>query len=50
MSRRVAIVGVGWYGFRPVVEEASFREMMFEAAVRAYEDAGGIYHPRPHKP
>jgi Acetyl-CoA acetyltransferase len=45
MSRRVAIVGVGWYGFRPVVEEASFREMMFEAAVRAYEDAGGI-NPR----
>lgn len=45
MSRRVAIIGVGWYGFRPVVEEASFREMMFEAATRAYEDAGGL-NPR----
>ena len=42
---KVAIVGVGWYGFRPTVREASFREMMFEAAVRAYEDAGGI-NPR----
>jgi acetyl-CoA C-acetyltransferase len=37
---RVAVVGVGWYGFKPVVPELSFREMMFEAAVRAYEDAG----------
>lgn len=45
MSERVAIVGVGYYGFKPVVEEASFREMMFEAAVRAYEDAGSI-NPR----
>jgi len=34
------VVGVGWYGFKPVVPELSFREMMFEAAVRAYEDAG----------
>lgn len=34
------MVGVGWYGFKPVVPELSFREMMFEAAVRAYEDAG----------
>ncbi|MFZ8795072.1 MAG: thiolase C-terminal domain-containing protein, partial [Acidilobaceae archaeon] len=37
---RVAVVGVGWYGFKPVVPELSFREVMFEAAVRAYEDAG----------
>jgi len=34
------VVGVGWYGFKPVVPELSFREVMFEAAVRAYEDAG----------
>ncbi len=40
--RDVAIVGVGWYGFKPTTPEVSFREMMFEAAVRAYEDAGGI--------
>lgn len=40
MSRRVAVIGVGWYGFKPVVPELSFREMMFEAAVRAAESAG----------
>ncbi|MCY0860156.1 MAG: thiolase domain-containing protein [Sulfolobaceae archaeon] len=43
--QRVAIVGIGWYGFRPQTKEVSFREMMFEAAVRAYQDAGGI-NPR----
>ena len=36
----VSIVGVGWSGFRPSVPELSFREMMFEAAVKAYHDAG----------
>lgn len=40
MGRRVAIVGAGYYGFRPSVPELSFREMMFEAALRAYEEAG----------
>lgn len=40
--RDVAIVGVGWYGFKPTTEELSFREMAFESAVMAYEDAGGI--------
>jgi len=39
---RVGIVGVGWFGFRPRIREYSFREMMFEAALRAYEDAGSI--------
>ncbi|MBB5253810.1 thiolase domain-containing protein [Sulfurisphaera ohwakuensis] len=42
---KVAIVGIGWYGFRPNTKDVSFREMMFEAAVRAYEDAGNI-NPR----
>ncbi len=37
---RVAIVSMGWTGFKPSVEELSFREMMFEAASRAYEAAG----------
>jgi Acetyl-CoA acetyltransferase len=37
---KVAIVGVGWYGFKPTVPDLSFRELMFEAAVRAYDDAG----------
>ncbi len=36
---RVGIIGVGWYGFKPATPEVSFREMMFEAAQRAYADA-----------
>ncbi len=40
MPRDVAVVGVGWYGFRPSSGEVSFREMLFEAALRAYADAG----------
>jgi acetyl-CoA C-acetyltransferase len=42
---RVAIVGVGCVGFKPVTQELSFKELMFEAAVKAYEDAGGL-NPR----
>ncbi len=37
---RVAIIGIGWYGFKPATPELSFREMMFEAASKAYADAG----------
>jgi acetyl-CoA C-acetyltransferase len=37
---RVAIVGVGWSGFRPVTPEVSYKELVYEAAVRAYADAG----------
>ena len=40
MPPRVAIVGVGYTPFRPTSPEASFREMIFEAAVKAYADAG----------
>ena len=40
MNERVAIVGVGWAGFRPVTPEASYKELMYDAAVRAYTDAG----------
>ncbi len=40
MNERVAIVGVGWSGFRPISPEVSYKEMMYEAAVRAYADAG----------
>jgi len=39
MNERVAIVGVGWSGFRPVTPEVSYKELMYEAAVRAYADA-----------
>ncbi|MBP1357607.1 MAG: thiolase domain-containing protein, partial [Sulfolobus sp.] len=41
--RKVGIVGIGWYGFRANTREVSFREMMFEASIRAY--AGNI-NPR----
>ncbi|MEM4697856.1 MAG: thiolase domain-containing protein, partial [Acidilobaceae archaeon] len=36
---RVAVIGIGYYGFKPSVPDLSFREMMFEAAMRAYYDA-----------
>jgi acetyl-CoA C-acetyltransferase len=38
-QQRVGIVGVGYEGFRPVVSDLSTRELMFEAASKAYEDA-----------
>jgi acetyl-CoA C-acetyltransferase len=37
---RVAIVGAGWYGYKSITPELSYREIMYEAAVRAYNDAG----------
>ena len=40
MNERVAIVGVGWSGFRPFTPDQSYKELMYEAAVRAYADAG----------
>lgn len=40
MSGKVAIVGAGFTPLRATNPEASFREMVFEAAVRAYQDAG----------
>lgn len=40
MNERVAIVGVGWAGFRPKTPDVSYKEMIYEAAVRAYNDAG----------
>lgn len=40
MNERVAIVGVGWAGFRPTTPDLSYKELMYEAAVRAYADAG----------
>lgn len=43
--RDVAIVGVGCTGFKSVTPEVSYKEMMFEAATKAYEDAGNI-NPR----
>jgi acetyl-CoA C-acetyltransferase len=37
---RAAIVGVGHAGFSPVTFGLSYKELMFEAATRAYHDAG----------
>jgi acetyl-CoA C-acetyltransferase len=36
----VHVVGAGWSGFTPTTPEASYKELMFEAASAAYADAG----------
>lgn len=38
--RRVAVVGAGSTEIRSTTPDVSFKEMMFEAATKAYEDAG----------
>jgi acetyl-CoA C-acetyltransferase len=40
VTDRVAIVGVGHSGFAPITAGLSYKELTFEAAVRAYDDAG----------
>ncbi len=40
MNERVAIIGIGYTQLRPLSPDVSFREMIYEAAVRAYNDAG----------
>jgi len=40
MTRRVGIVGIGTTGFRATTPDVSFRELTYEAAVKAYLDAG----------
>jgi acetyl-CoA C-acetyltransferase len=40
MSTKVAIVGVGLTSFRATSPGLSYKELMFEAATRAYADAG----------
>lgn len=40
MSDRIAIVGIGATQFRSISPDVSYKELMFEAAVKAYEDAG----------
>ncbi len=37
---RVAVVGAGYSGFNSSTPDLSWKELMYEAAVRAYEDAG----------
>ena len=40
MNRTVEIVGVGWSGFRSITPDLSYKELVYEAATRAYADAG----------
>lgn len=40
MHPKIAVVGVGWAGFQPQTPGISYKELMFEAATRAYADAG----------
>ena len=40
MAARIGIVGVGYEGFRPAITDISARELMFQAASKAYADAG----------
>lgn len=40
MNSHVAIIGIGWMDFRTTSSELSYKELMYEAAVRAYTDAG----------
>ncbi len=40
MVKRVAIVGIGTTSFRPVTPDVSYRELVFEAARKAYSEAG----------
>lgn len=40
MTDRIAIVGAGTTGFRATTPDVSYREVTYEAALKAYEDAG----------
>lgn len=40
MSDRVAIIGVGWVGFQASTPDSSYKELIYAAATRAYQDAG----------
>jgi acetyl-CoA C-acetyltransferase len=40
MRERVAVIGIGATQFRSITPDVSYKELMFEAASRAYDDAG----------
>ncbi|MCY3410113.1 MAG: acetyl-CoA acetyltransferase [Candidatus Heimdallarchaeota archaeon] len=42
--KNVAIIGVGIEGFRSAIRELSYKEMVYQAAVQAYDDA--LVNPR----
>ncbi|GAB4471979.1 MAG: thiolase domain-containing protein [Anaerolineales bacterium] len=39
MEKEVAIVGIGWEGFQPTTPSYSYKELIYQAAQRAYYDA-----------
>ena len=39
MTDRIGIIGVGYEGFRPAITDLSTRELMYQAASKAYSDA-----------
>lgn len=40
MTEKVAIVGIGQTQFKTISPDVSYKEMMYDAAVKAYKDAG----------
>ncbi len=44
MKRKIGVVGVGTSGFSALSPELSFKEMTYEAAVKAYRNAGVEHH------
>ncbi len=40
LLKRVAIIGAGSTGFKPIRPDVSYKELMFDAAIKAYADAG----------
>lgn len=39
MNEHIAIIGVGWTGFSPKTPDLSYKELMVQAALQAYNDA-----------
>jgi acetyl-CoA C-acetyltransferase len=42
LNERVAIIGIGIEGFRSQIRELSYKEMVYNAAVKAYNDADDL--------
>lgn len=40
MTNKIAVIGIGMTQLRSITPDVSYKEMMFEAAVKAYSDAG----------
>lgn len=44
MSKNVAIVGMGYVPLRPLTPDVSYKEMIYEAAIKSYHDANLSSH------